>query len=153
MCVFDMLIDDKNNISNMEVVMKFNEKLIELRKSKGLSQDELGEKLQVSRQSISKWETGQSYPDFAKLVNISDYYGLSLDELVKGISVQDVRDKTSTENQVAEIYDDIQRVKSIGKSMSNSKTVIIVQKIIVGLGLFIGIAMILGFVLVLLGIR
>lgn len=96
--------------------MNFNEKLIELRKTKGLSQDELGGKLQVSRQAISRWETGQAYPDFEKLVNISDYYELSLDELVKGISVQDVRDKISSEKQ---IYDDIQKLKFTGKSILN----------------------------------
>lgn len=48
--------------------MNFNEKLIELRKSKGLSQDELGQRLGVSRQTISKWELAQSYPDFQRLV-------------------------------------------------------------------------------------
>ncbi len=48
--------------------MKFNEKLIEIRKKQGLSQEELGMELQVSRQIISKWETGQSYPDFQRLV-------------------------------------------------------------------------------------
>lgn len=44
--------------------MNFNEKLINLRKSKGLSQEELGNELKVSRQTISKWESCQSYPDF-----------------------------------------------------------------------------------------
>ena len=73
--------------------MNFNEKLIELRKSKGLSQDELGQKIGVSRQTISKWELAQSYPDFQRLVLLSDYFGLSLDALVKDIDVQDVRDK------------------------------------------------------------
>ena len=61
--------------------MNFNEKLIELRKSKELSQDELGNELGVSRQTISKWELGQSYPDFQRLVLLSDYFGLSLDAL------------------------------------------------------------------------
>lgn len=46
--------------------MNFNKKFIELRKSKGLSQDELGNELGVSRQTISKWELGQSYPNFQK---------------------------------------------------------------------------------------
>ena len=54
--------------------MNFNEKLIELRKSKGLSQDELGQHLGVSRQTISKWELAQSYPDFQRLVLLSDYF-------------------------------------------------------------------------------
>ena len=67
--------------------MNFNEKLINLRKSKGLSQEELGADLKVSRQTISKWESGQSYPDFQRLVLLSDYFGLTLDELVKDIDV------------------------------------------------------------------
>ena len=55
--------------------MNFNEKLINLRKTKGLSQEELGEELKVSRQTISKWESAQSYPDFQRLVLLSDYFG------------------------------------------------------------------------------
>lgn len=47
--------------------MNFNKKFIELRKSKGLSQDELGNELGVSRQTISKWELGQSYPNYQKI--------------------------------------------------------------------------------------
>lgn len=77
--------------------MKFNEKLIEIRKKQGLSQEELGMELQVSRQTISKWETGQSYPDFQRLVMLSDYFNMTLDELVKGIDVQDVREKNMTD--------------------------------------------------------
>ena len=52
--------------------MNFNEKLISLRKSKGLSQEELGAELNVTRQTISKWESGQSYPDFQRLVLLSE---------------------------------------------------------------------------------
>ena len=63
--------------------MKFHEKLLELRRRRGLSQEELGMELQVSRQTISKWETGQSYPDFERLVLLSDFFALSLDELVR----------------------------------------------------------------------
>lgn len=47
--------------------MKFNEKLIEIRKKQGLSQEELGMELQVSRQTISKWETGNTYTDTEEL--------------------------------------------------------------------------------------
>ena len=61
--------------------MKFNEKLLCIRKKKGLSQEELGMELQVSRQTISKWEAGQSYPDFQRLVMLSDYFDMTLDEL------------------------------------------------------------------------
>ena len=91
--------------------MNFNEKLIELRKSKGLSQDELGQRLGVSRQTISKWELAQSYPDFQRLVLLSDYFGMSLDALVKDVDVQDVREKNLSEKQLSEIYDDVQKSK------------------------------------------
>lgn len=56
--------------------MNFNEKLINLRKSKGLSQKELGAELKVSRQTILKGESCQSYTDFKRLVLLSDYFGL-----------------------------------------------------------------------------
>lgn len=92
--------------------MNFNEKLITLRKTKGLSQDELGAQLQVSRQTISKWELGQSYPDFQRLVVLSDYFGLTLDALVKDIDVQDVRDKNLSDKQISSIYDDIKNAKT-----------------------------------------
>lgn len=75
--------------------MKFNEKLLELRKKKGLSQEELGRELNVSRQTISKWESGQSYPDFEKLVLLSDFFELTLDELMKDIDVQDIKEKNN----------------------------------------------------------
>lgn len=92
--------------------MNFNEKLIELRKSKGLSQDELGNALGVSRQTISKWELAQSYPDFQRLVLLSDYFGLSLDALVKDIDVQDIRDKNLDDKKLSAIYEDINSAKS-----------------------------------------
>ena len=63
--------------------MKFNEKLLKLRREKGLSQEELGMEMQVSRQTVSKWEAGQSYPDFTRLVMLSDFFNMTLDELVK----------------------------------------------------------------------
>ena len=91
--------------------MKFNERLLEIRKKQGLSQEELGAELQVSRQTISKWEAGQSYPDFQRLVMLSDYFGMTLDELVKGIDVQDVREKNLTDEKVASIYLDVEKGK------------------------------------------
>ncbi|MDE7020374.1 MAG: helix-turn-helix domain-containing protein [Lachnospiraceae bacterium] len=93
--------------------MKFNEKLVSIRKKQGLSQEELGMELQVSRQTISKWETGQSYPDFQSLVMLSDYFGMSLDELVKDIDVQDIREKNMTDEKVASIFSDVQKMKDI----------------------------------------
>lgn len=62
--------------------MKFNEKLIELRKQKGLSQEALGYELNVTRQTISKWELGVSTPEMDKLVELSKYFNISLDTLI-----------------------------------------------------------------------
>lgn len=95
--------------------MNFNEKLINLRKSKGLSQEELGAELKVSRQTISKWESCQSYPDFQRLVLLSDYFGLTLDELVKDIDVEEVRDKNINSEELNSIYNDVNTAKSIFK--------------------------------------
>ncbi|MCR4791581.1 MAG: helix-turn-helix domain-containing protein [Lachnospiraceae bacterium] len=62
--------------------MEFNNKLYELRKQKGLSQEELASRLNVSRQTVSKWEVGDSSPDMEKLVAMSDLFGITLDELI-----------------------------------------------------------------------
>lgn len=64
--------------------MQFSENFQNLRKSKGLSQEELGEQLSVSRQTISKWEKGTAYPDMLNLMTISQFFGVSTDELISG---------------------------------------------------------------------
>lgn len=64
--------------------MDISKKLLELRKSKNLSQEKLAEMLDVTRQTISKWETGQSVPDLDKIPLICDIYGISADELISG---------------------------------------------------------------------
>ena len=63
--------------------MEFKDKLYDLRKQKGMSQEELALRLNVSRQTVSKWELGDSTPDMEKLVTISNLFEISLDELVK----------------------------------------------------------------------
>ena len=95
--------------------MNFNEKLISLRKTKGLSQEELGAELNVTRQTISKWESCQSYPDFQRLVLLSDFFGLTLDELVKDIDVQEVREKNLNSERLKSIYSDVENAKKIIK--------------------------------------
>jgi len=63
--------------------MKFEEKLLQLRKEKELSQENLAKDLNVSRQSVSKWESGQSLPDIENLIRLSDIFKISLDDLIK----------------------------------------------------------------------
>lgn len=64
--------------------MEFHEKLQELRKSRGLTQEELAEALFVSRTAISKWESGRGYPSIDSLKNISAYFSVSIDDLLSG---------------------------------------------------------------------
>lgn len=64
--------------------MDIGEKLFELRKGKGLSQEEVAEKLNVTRQTVSKWETNQSTPDFDKIMPICELYGITTEELLTG---------------------------------------------------------------------
>ena len=63
--------------------MIFSEKLQLIRKSKGLTQEELAEKLDVSRQAVAKWESGQVYPDINNLIQISNLFNVTVDYLVK----------------------------------------------------------------------
>ena len=62
--------------------MEFNEKLQELRKGRGLTQEELAEELFVSRTAISKWESGRGYPSIDSLKEISQFFSVSIDELI-----------------------------------------------------------------------
>ena len=62
--------------------MKFGDKLIALRKKKGLSQEELAEKLGVSRQSVSKWESNNTYPETDKIVQICNIFECTMDDLI-----------------------------------------------------------------------
>jgi len=62
--------------------MEFNEKLQELRKQKGLTQEELAEKLYVSRTAISKWESGRGYPNIESLKAIAKFFSVTVDELL-----------------------------------------------------------------------
>ena len=64
--------------------MELKQKLSDLRKSKGLTQLELAEMLSVSRQAISRWEVGAAVPSLDNLINLSEVYGVPLDELVRG---------------------------------------------------------------------
>ena len=63
--------------------MKLNEKLLQLRKERGLSQQQLAEQLDVSRQSVSKWELNESIPDIQNIVAMSELFHVSTDYLLK----------------------------------------------------------------------
>ena len=71
--------------------MSLSENLQNLRKIKNMSQEELAEKLNVSRQAVSKWESGNGFPETEKIINICELFDCSMDELVKGKITENVK--------------------------------------------------------------
>lgn len=78
--------------------MEFGEKLCELRKSKGLTQEELAKDLFVSRTAISKWESGRGYPSIDSIKEISKYFSVSIDELLSGEKIISIAEKENKSN-------------------------------------------------------
>ena len=66
--------------------MNLADRIQQLRKRKGISQEELADRIGVSRQAVSKWESGQTSPDLEKIVLLSDYFEVTTDYLLKGVS-------------------------------------------------------------------
>ena len=87
--------------------MKFGDKLIILRKKNGLSQEELAEKLGVSRQSVSKWESNNTYPETDKIVQICNLFECSMDDLIND-KVTDVEGSLrKNKNNLNEVWDSL----------------------------------------------
>lgn len=78
--------------------MEFNEKLQELRKSRGLTKEELAEALYVSRTAISKWESGRGYPSIDSLKEISKFFSVSIDDLLSGEKLVSIAEKENKSN-------------------------------------------------------
>lgn len=83
--------------------MSIADRIQSLRKSKGISQEELADKVGVSRQAVSKWESEQSVPDLDKIITMSDYFEVTTDYLLKGIETnykQEAKEDYSTFSKV-----------------------------------------------------
>ena len=78
--------------------MEFHEKLKELRKNRGLTQEELAEALYVSRTAISKWESGRGYPSIDSFKEISCYFSVSIDDLLSGEKLLLIAEKENKSN-------------------------------------------------------
>ena len=88
--------------------MELNEQIKKYRTEMNLSQEELAEKIYVTRQSISNWENGKTYPDIHSLLLLSSLFGISLDQLVKGdidIMKEEIKkDEIAKMNRYGKIY-------------------------------------------------
>ena len=111
--------------------MEFNNKLYELRKQKGFSQEELANRLNVSRQTISKWEVGESTPDMENLVAISELFEISLVELV----LDKVHEEADTSAQVvkSEFYSDIKENVLTDENRKKAKKGLKIATIVLGI--------------------
>ncbi len=107
--------------------MEISEKLKEARQKAGMTQDQVAEKIMVSRVTVSHWENGKSLPDIVSLISLSDLYSISLDELLKG-------DSKMTE-----------KVKKDAKEAKNNKRLIgITAILVIAVLLVYGVSIIVG---------
>lgn len=106
--------------------MKFCEKLQKLRKEKNMSQEQLADLLDVSRQSVSKWESGTTYPEMDKLLSLCKIFDVTLDDLTNDeVTDKDLKEKTKSNfsNFVYAIIDMINKSVEIFKNMSKKEIV------------------------------
>ena len=110
--------------------MTIADRIQSLRKSKGMSQEELADAVGVSRQAVSKWESEQATPDLDKVVIMSDIFEVTTDYLLKGIEPV----KTEDHKTMADVIDQKVLTKKNGK---RAKTII--KWVLIGFGILLGI--------------
>lgn len=104
--------------------MKLADKLLSMRKARGISQEELADGLNVSRQAVSKWEGDQAVPEPEKIVAISDYFGVTTDYLL--------RDSSSSQNAAAT------QVQAVDvKTQDNGRYAVTLRRTIIGIALLV----------------
>ena len=86
--------------------MKFGDKLVELRKKNGYSQEELAEKLGVSRQSVSKWESNNTYPETDKIIQIANLFECSMDDLIND-KITDIEGSLRKNKNIYNVWDSL----------------------------------------------
>lgn len=104
--------------------MKFSEKLQKMRKENKLSQEQLADMLEVSRQAVSKWESGQTYPEMDKLLSLCKIFKCSLDDLTNDEVVEiktTEKGKVTVSNLVDEVFDIIHKSIDMFKKMPTNK--------------------------------
>ncbi len=118
--------------------MKFSEKLQKLRKENKMSQEQLADMLDVSRQSVSKWESGQTYPEMDKLISMCKIFKCSLDELTND-EIKEVNSSSKNKNNFSNLIDEL--LELINRSFSIFKNM--EKKDIVNIAIEMGVLLIL----------
>lgn len=117
-------------------MMDLGKKLFELRKSKNLSQEDVAERLNVTRQSVSKWETNQSTPDFDKIVPLCDLYGITTDELLKDeVKEEKMEEKVEIKKNIYENMTKNQINQKSAEIVSSSILIFIIAIAFTGIGI------------------
>lgn len=107
--------------------MDLGERLFELRKFKNLTQDEVAEKLKVTRQTVSKWETNQSTPDFDKIVPLCELFEIGVEELLTGKKPEEIQEEEQkVENNVEKVLTKQEVKEESAKVVSSSIFIYIV---------------------------
>ena len=117
--------------------MKFGDKLVELRKKNGYSQEELAEKLGVSRQSVSKWESNNTYPETDKIIQIANLFDCSMDDLIND-KITDIEGSLRKNKNIYNIWDSLLEFITKTINMFSKMTFLqgfkcIIEMIIIGL--------------------
>lgn len=95
--------------------MEFNKKLQELRRQKGITQDELAKALFVSRTAVSKWESGRGYPSIESLKTIADFFEITIDELLSSNEIINLAEETQQNHR--RVFDLVFGLLDIGASL------------------------------------
>lgn len=112
--------------------MTLGEKIYELRTQRNLSQGDLANELNVSRQSISKWENGNSTPDLEKIIKLAEIFSVSLDELIKNEEKETTLVNSSEQNPITQTNT---REKKIGKGLLIAGVISVFAFLLLGLGI------------------
>lgn len=126
--------------------MSIAERILTLRKSKGMSQEQLAEAVGVSRQAVSKWESEQASPDPEKIITLSEVFGVTTDYLLKGIEPEKENEKkpeekTTEENKTEDTHMTVGDVldQKILTGENKAKAKKISKYVLIALGVFLAI--------------
>ena len=124
--------------------MRIAERILTLRKSKGMSQEQLAEAVGVSRQAVSKWESEQASPDPEKIITLSEVFGVTTDYLLKGVEPEKEEAKTEEKAEEKKTEDTHMTVgdvldQKILTEQNKEKSKKLLKYVLIALGVFLAI--------------